>query len=43
MAGNTFTTVPKNLKDEVAMRRLLDSMVKEIDRLRAEIDKLKEV
>ena len=40
MAGNTFVTLPKDLKDEMAMRRLFESMIKEIDRLRKEVDKL---
>ena len=40
MANNSFTTVPKDLKDEVALRRLFESMIKEIDRLRKEVDKL---
>ena len=40
MAGNTFITIPKNLKDEVAVRRFLEAMVKEMDRLRLEIKNL---
>jgi len=42
MANNSFTAVPQNLKDSVAMRRFLESLVVEIDKLRESEETLKE-